>query len=200
MTEIIPTHADIAPHALLRAADDLDWHPGCAEPWVADVLASLLRANATRVAIEIGGFEGYTSRHLQRALSTLPWQKSLTVCEIDHDRARATRRTLCRDGICGYVKVMCADSLDWIPTLDAESVDFVWLDGCHEKPHVYRELRALVPKMAPGGLLCGHDVFGSTDLQEVFARVAVETGWRSMSLDLPMLGPAGGIGCLQRPR
>jgi predicted O-methyltransferase YrrM len=193
---------DTVPRDLLRLANDPTWREGSAEPWVTDVLASLLRANATRTAVEIGGFQGSTSRRLAHALGQLPWDVTLTVCEIDHNRADDVRGALAsvtrkhRDSF----DVVCADSLAWIPTLPDASVDFVWLDGNHEKPHVTEEIRLLLPKLAPGGLLCGHDVFGSCDLQDVFAFWRAHLRCEGMSLNFPKLGPAGGIGLLQRPR
>lgn len=185
---------------LLRITDDGTFSDGCAEPWVVNVLTALLVANASRNVIEIGGFQGRTSRALLRAMQPLPWPKLFTVCELEPERAQDVANALERGGKCNYAKVVNANSLDWISTLPAESVDFVWLDGSHEKEHVYQELCMLRPKLAKGALLCGHDVFGRCDLQQVFALFASQTGWRSMSLDLPIAGPAGGIGIVQKPR
>ena len=56
---------------------------------------------------------------------------------------------------------------------------------------MFEEIEALLPKMKAGGLICGHDVFGVCDLQEVFKQFG------GYSLALPMLGPAGGLGLLQ---
>ena len=66
------------------------------------------------------------------------------------------------------------------------------VDDEHSKEHVDRELSALIPKMRrPRGLILGHDVFGSCDLQEIFAKHG------GYALDFPRLGLAGGIGVLQ---
>lgn len=197
---IVASYADAAAVELLRVAQDAEWKEGSAEPWVRDVLCALLRANASRTVIEIGGFEGYTSRALLAALKSMPGEKSFTVCELDPQRVAGVQAALDADGRCAFARVACADSLAWIPTLASASVDFVWLDGCHEKPHVLQEIRSLWPKLAPGGIIAGHDVFGVCDLREVFDYVADRFGWSSMSLDLPRLGPAGGIGLLQKPR
>lgn len=180
---------------LFNAYNDNRWRAGSAEPWVVEVLCALLRANNTRVAIEIGGFQGYTSVQLAQALESLPHATTLTVCEIDTERACDVQLALGRGTLQCRTHVVCGDSLRWIPTLPDESVDFVWLDGNHEKGHVFHELQALWPKLARGGLICGHDVFGSCDLQDVFRAFP-----NSVSLDLPRLGPAGGIGIIQRPR
>lgn len=198
---------DATAHALLRLANDPSWRDGSAEPYVADVLAALLRANGAGTAVEIGGFQGATSRRLAHALGQLPWDVALTVCEIDPQRADDVRSVLAsvtrkhRDSFA----VVCADSLTWIPTLPDNSVDFVWLDGCHELGHVAAEIGLMLPKLAPGGILAGHDVYGSCNLQRLFSdkmRMEIMYGvaWPAMALDLPRMGPAGGIGLIQRPR
>lgn len=172
-----------------------DWQAGSAEPWISTLVGTLLMANDTRNAIEIGGFMGFTSRLLKDALSLLPHPTTLTVCEIDSERAEYVRKALDSvDGPNVQTNVHIGDSLAWIPTLSSASIDFAWLDGNHEKGHVAREIALLWPKMAPGGLIVGHDVFGVCDLQEVFKHMG------GYALDLPRLGPAGGIGILQRPR
>jgi predicted O-methyltransferase YrrM len=73
----------------------------------------------------------------------------------------------------------------------SEKYDLAWVDDDHTKPHVTRELMALIPKMNPGGLILLHDVFGSTDLQEVVRHFG------GYSIKLPRLGPAGGLGVIQ---
>lgn len=177
----------------LGAYHDSTWQAGSAEPWIAQLVASLLRACDARNAIEIGGFQGYTSRRLAAALGTLsyPATRSLTVCEIDPTRAALVDAALAAHGPVQR-RVVIADSHSWIPTLPDASVDFVWLDGNHEHLHVGRELDLLAPKLRIGGLVCGHDVFGVCDLQREF----VARG--GYALDLPRLGPAGGVGLWQR--
>lgn len=179
---------------LLNATDDGTWRAGSAEPWIADVLAALIVANDVHTAVEIGGFQGYTSLRIARALARLPHDSSLTVCEIDSARAADVQLKLLPVTTRVRRSVVIADSLEWIPTLRDASVDFVWLDGNHEHAHVAREIELLLPKLAPGGLLCGHDVFGVCDLQQEFRRFG------GYALDLARLGPAGGIGILQRAR
>ena len=193
---LTPLDATSAPYALARLYDAPDFHAGCAEPWIAEVLCALLLANNTRVAIEIGGFEGFTSKRLARALARLPHDTTLTVCEIDPARAGCVRGELLAHAAAEHTHcyVVCDDSHHWIPTLTDASVDFVWLDGNHEAHHVAREIELLLPKLAPGALLCGHDVFGVCDLRYVFRHFG------GYALDLLRLGPAGGIGIIQKPR
>lgn len=180
---------------LLNVTDAGSWQAGSAEPWIAHLVMSLLIANNTKFAIEIGGFQGYTSKSIAEALAFLPGQRAFTVCEIDTQRTQDVRNVL-QDFHSADLNwtVTQANSLNWIPTLTDASVDFVWVDGNHEAAHVLREIELLLPKMRPGGLICGHDVFGVCDLNKVFAYFG------GYSLDLARLGPAGGIGIIQVPR
>lgn len=168
---------------------------GSAEPWIAELVAALLVANGSKTACEIGGFQGATSTIMAEALSRLPWSTQLTVCEIDPVRASDVDAALEEfRGAELDARVVLADSHVWIPTLPDASLDFCWLDGNHEIPHVARELDLLHTKMRPGGIIAGHDVFGVCNLRIVFE---ARGGY---ALDLPKLGPAGGIGILQKPR
>lgn len=181
---------------LLHATDDGTWHAGSAEPWVASLLAALVVANDAHTVVEIGGFEGYTSAYLARALGRLPHESDLTICEIDPARALLVQDRLTQTDAWGVrTRVVCEDSLRWIPTLPNDSLDFVWLDGNHEQAHVGHELALLMPKLASGGIIAGHDVWGVCDLRACFLRYP-----GAIALDLPRLGPAGGVGLIQRAR
>lgn len=176
---------------LFDAVEVEDWESGCTEPWVVDAVAALMVANRAEHVIEIGGFTGFASKRLARALNTLR-RGSLVVCEIDAQRAERVQAEL--DVLrLPYVQhtVVLADSHAWLPTLPNESVDFAWIDGNHAKEHVRREIELLLPKMRERGLICGHDVYGVCDLQEVFK------AFGGYALDFPRLGPAGGLGILQ---
>ncbi len=174
------------------------YQPGTTEPWVAQLVCSLLVASGGRTVLETGGFMGTTSAWLALTLASMGGGQ-LVVCEIDLDRAAAIRArfiALADDGALGSsmkIGVREGDVLAYIPKIDDDSLDFVWLDDCHEQPHVAAEIEALWPKVKRGGLIVGHDIDEPCNLHEVF------TAYGGYSIRLPKLGPAGGIGVIQKP-
>ena len=169
---------------------------GSAEPWIQDLLCALLKSlqRPAPKVLECGGFLGHTSVRLLTTLNEIGGG-SLTVAEWDHEapeRADAVQAAL--EAVPLYEaewRVVRSDALDVIRDFADGSLDFVFLDDDHQAAHVDAELVLLFPKMAPGGIICGHDVYGSCELHEVFTRHG------GYALDLPRLGPAGGLGILQ---
>ena len=165
---------------------------GCAEPWTSQLVASLLIASNQRVVLETGGFIGQTSAWLALALERLGGGE-LTVVDIDEDRAKTILARL--DALplerTSHLVVL-DDVLHYLTAIEDESVGFAFVDDCHEKPHVDKEVELLLPKMKRGGIVCFHDVFGSCDLKTVVEK------YGGYSLDFPRLGPAGGLGIIQK--
>jgi hypothetical protein len=48
-------------------------------------------------------------------------------------------------------------SLDAAKLIPDGSLDYVYIDACHEAPHVGNDIAAWVPKVRPGGMVSGHD-------------------------------------------
>ena len=167
---------------------------GSTEPWNVAVLAALMKALDARDILECGGYLGNTSAWLAMTLKEMGGGR-FTIIELEADRAAACD---------AHLSGLPLSTVDWrviqddvfraLETIPNESLDFAWVDDCHEKAHVDRELAMLIPKMRSGGVITGHDVWGSCDLQEIFAKHG------GYSLDTPRLGPAGGIGIIQIPR
>lgn len=177
------------PHPSLEGT----YEPGVTEPWIQQLVCSLLVASGARVVLETGGFLGITSAWLALTLESMGGG-TLTVCEIDGERAEAVGDRL--RGLplsrAGFA-VVAGDVLAYLNIVGDASLDFVWLDDDHQKDHVEQEITALWPKMKKGGLIVGHDVYGVCELWEVFE------SFGGYSIDLPRLGPAGGIGIIQKP-
>lgn len=168
-----------------------DFIEGSAEPWIVDVLCSLLVASGQKVVLETGTFMGATGIRLAQTLNEHMGGAFLG-CELDPDRALATQSRFEKLALpLVNWTIYQQDVLQVIAAQPDESLGFVWLDDDHTHEHVDAELAALLPKMKPGGLICGHDVYGLCDLRQEF------TKYGGYSLDLPRLGPAGGLGLLQ---
>lgn len=167
--------------------------PGTAEPWISRLIHSFIIATGARSVLETGSFVGGTSVWIVDALRALGGG-DFTMCEIDNDRRELTAARL-YNAFHGNESVHChmaGDVLAFLRGTDRR-FDIAWVDDCHEKPHVTKEIALLYPKMNPGGIILGHDVWGSCDLQEVFRKFG------GYSLNLPRLGAAGGLGIIQVP-
>lgn len=164
---------------------------GCTEPWNVEILAALLKASNAKTVLECGGYLGTTSAWLALTLQQMGGG-TFHIAELEEERAAACDKRLSELPIEKVTwRVWHDDVFQVIAQMPDESIDFAWVDDRHEKPHVDRELTALIPKMTRKGLITGHDVFGSTDLQEIFVKHG------GYALDFPALGAAGGIGVIQ---
>ena len=168
--------------------------PGSTEPWISELVCALLKASGRTRVLELGGFMGVTSAWLALTLEHMGGG-SLTVAEWDPEAPERADWTQARLDALTVPKVewkvVRSDALTVIRSFADESLDFVFCDDDHQKAHVTEEIQTLLPKMTQGGLIVGHDVYGSCDLQEVF------TKFGGYSLDLPRLGTAGGLGMIQ---
>jgi predicted O-methyltransferase YrrM len=175
------------------SVDDVPHEPGSTEPWVSRLVADFIVARGARTVLETGCFKGATSVWLADALVRLR-DGDLHLCELDAERLGATRERLLGYGDyhCGKVRIHLhpGDVLHYLATTE-DRFDLAWVDDCHEKPHVTKELTLLYPKMNKGGLILLHDTHGVCDLKTVVAQFG------GYSIDLPRLGPAGGLGIIQ---
>ena len=179
------------PHESMQAEYESGiYASGCTEPWIAQILYSLIVAKQEPITVlETGGYIGTTTAWLAAAVEEVDGK--LIVCEIDKGRSIAVRGRIVSYG---FGRNMWSRNRDVLEVIDEQpdgSLGFAWVDDDHHKEHVAKELAALMPKMAPGGLICMHDVFGVTDL----AGLCRQFG--GVALSFPRIGPAGGIGIIQ---
>jgi hypothetical protein len=67
------------------------------------------------------------------------------------------RFNLRRFGLWPYVNQVDASSVEAASTYEDESLDMVMLDADHRTEAVLADLDAWMPKLKPGGVICGHD-------------------------------------------
>ena len=175
----------------LRQDVRFDYPGGATEIWVSNIVVALLKATGIGVALETGAFRGHTTTLLAQALRDMGGG-TLYVAEMDTERAMMVALGVQNLYLPNVEALVSArEALAVIHDLPDQSVGLAFLDDDHTKDHVAKEIEAVWPKMASGGIVCFHDVFGVCDLQSVVKH------YGGYSLDFPRCGPAGGLGILQ---
>lgn len=164
--------------------------PGSTEPWISKIVHSFVIATGARSVLETGCFKGRTSVWLADALWRLGGG-DLHLCDIDLERlATAGEEVVSRNFDTVKVYPWGGDVITFLRACRFE-FDLCFVDDDHSKAHVTRELQFLLPHVRKGGIVLLHDVFGSCDLNTVVHQFG------GYSIDLPRLGPAGGLGVIQ---
>jgi len=171
-----------------------EWRAGSTEPWTVNILAALVHALKPMHLLETGTFEALTTERLH---FSAPEGSQLVSLELDVRRwTKASTRCLDYPG----VTVLCTDAIDYLRRYDGPPFNFVFLDDDHTPEHVAAEIDLLYNParekqlMAPGGLICVHDVIGP------FGLGAVVVARHGFLLDIPKLHAAGGLGLIQCPQ
>ena len=176
------------------SVDDVPHEPGSTEPWVSRLVADFIIARGAHSVLETGCFKGATSAFIVNALVRLDTFAHFSVCDIDPARIKITADRITDllpdEGNKVSVGLNPGNVLEYLARVD-NRFDLAFVDDEHTKEHVTKELVLLIPKMNKGGLILLHDVFGVCDLQEVVAKFG------GYSIDLPRMGPAGGLGIIQ---
>ena len=66
-------------------------------------------------------------------------------------------------------------SLEAAPDIPDGSLDFVYIDANHRYFEVSQDIRAWLPKVRPGGVVCGHDYFSFGSVKKAVDDWAAET-------------------------
>ena len=116
-------------------------------PAVGRLLRVLVTALAPKRVVEIGTAIGFSTLWMASALP-----KGGRIDTIDPDRSRTdrARRYWLRAGVTDRVRVINEPALRVLPRL-APGIDFVFIDAIKTEYSAY--LDALLPKMAPGGMI-----------------------------------------------
>ena len=178
--------------------DTIEHEEGCTEPWISQIVADFVVARDAHTVLETGCFKGATSVYLYDALCRIGGGV-LHLCEIELGRRAEVDNRLIHlrvtrhNGDPNVETHIWGDVRGLLTSRECPTFDLAWVDDDHTKAHVTKELKLLYPKMNPGGLILLHDVYGVCDLKTVVQQFG------GYSLDLPRLGPAGGLGLIQVP-
>ncbi len=137
-------------------------------------LKALVRDRKT--VIEIGTFLGGSAEAL---LEGMPDDGHLTCIDtfegtpgsptdLNGMRSKEAGRTFDREFILSYLsgrlqpyhgrmEIIVGESLEVVRDFKPASADLVFLDGAHDYENILADIRAWLPIVKPGGILCGHD-------------------------------------------
>ncbi|HUY63048.1 MAG TPA: O-methyltransferase [Acidimicrobiales bacterium] len=118
-------------------------------------LEMLVHALAPRHILEIGTFSGYSSLAMAAALG--PGGR-ITTCELSPDHAEVARANIAASPYAGLVEVLEGPALETIAAL-AGPFDFVFIDA--DKSNYLSYYDAVLPKLAPGGLIAADNTLWS---------------------------------------
>jgi len=126
-----------------------------------DVLPALFKDFGYKVGVEVGVELGRFARTLCRKVPDLklygvdPWVKYGDQWE-NHDPDEFYKKTI-EDCAPYNIEIIRKFSMDAVKDFDDESLDFVYIDGNHDFPHVTEDINAWSKKVRKGGIISGHD-------------------------------------------
>jgi caffeoyl-CoA O-methyltransferase len=123
------------------------------------LLAMLVRLVGARRAIEIGTFTGYSALCIAEAL---PTDGSLLTCDVDPEAVAIARSYFAESPDGAKIEVRLGDALESVRALDAEPVDFAFVDADKARYVAYYE--ELLQRLRPGGLLVFDNVLWSGEV------------------------------------
>jgi predicted O-methyltransferase YrrM len=147
--------------------------PEGAEIETSELLAALVRHQKPLRCLETGTAWGQTAQHIGQALK---WngRGNLVTCDIE-SRPEALARI--KDLPVEFLQIKGIELIEQ----QESGLDFVFIDSWWQQIRI-EEVHAVIPKMAPGGLLCLHDVSQNYGL---VYRAAQESKWPNLVLHTP---------------
>lgn len=131
-------------------------------------IAAELPAAAT--VVEVGVADGSSSIFMVEAL--LNQEKTFTFWMVDDlsyggpDQLYAVMRHVCLANLGQHINILPLDSLNASCRFPDQSLHFVFIDASHRYELTKADIRLWWRKIAPGGILAGHD-YNDNDGQEV---------------------------------
>lgn len=123
-------------------------------------VAGMVAASGAKNVVEVGVYAGDLSRMIagiptvERLTIVDPWQAPYGRFDQKHmDGIAAGVMGWAKDH--AHVSVLRMPSVTGAESFEDESVDFYHTDGCHDYEEVKKDIEAWLPKVKPGGILCG---------------------------------------------
>jgi caffeoyl-CoA O-methyltransferase len=147
-----PAHLEALATELRATLDNPGMMVGRLEGRYLELLTFALGA---RSVLEIGTFGGYSA--LSMAAGLAPGGKIVT-CEISEAHAAFARRHIAASPYAGSIDVVVGPAIDTIATVDGP-FDLVFIDA--DKAGYPRYFEAVLPKLAPGGIIAADNTLWS---------------------------------------
>jgi caffeoyl-CoA O-methyltransferase len=129
-------------------------------PAEARLLEALIVAGGATRVLEIGTFTGFSALTMAAAL---PEGGRVTTIEVDEEIAAAARRHLAEHPAGARVDLLVGDARELLAGLPGP-FDLVWIDAWKSDYPAY--LEAVLPKLAPRGMLVADNLFRGGDVLE----------------------------------
>jgi hypothetical protein len=134
------------------------WLEGASRSHLADLFAELEFNEGAEIGVRSGNYSlellsKNPNLHMRCIDTWAPYAKVSQERQDKHYRH-------CQDKLAPYkVDIMKMGSLDALPLVPDESLDFVYIDGRHEFPFVIQDLIGWSKKVKQGGVISGHDYY-----------------------------------------
>lgn len=76
------------------------------------------------------------------------------------------------------VNIMRCTSMEALNSFGDDSLDFVYIDGCHQYEFVYEDIDGWFRKIHGDGIIGGHDIFNYDDVAQAVSDWSVLNGKR----------------------
>lgn len=172
------------------------------EPAVGQLLYALAVARRPRVIVETG---------LLNAAGSTPWlawaaqeigathyaiDVDKQMCELAAQFIERRNWSLANKNV-GTI-IVHADVLKTVDAFNPQFIDFLFIDDDHTTAHVEAEIKAFLPKMAPGSAMFFHDVIGTGEDFHIWDVIQRYGGIRlaNRTFNYPENAPFGGLGMI----
>jgi predicted O-methyltransferase YrrM len=162
--EYAVAHSEPEPEALTRLAEET--RSGTRAPGMMTghlegrFLKALVALTGARRVLEIGTFTGYSALSMAEAL---PPDGRIVTCDISEEHVAIARRHVDASPYAAAIEIRLGPALETIATLDGP-FDLVFIDA--DKPSYSAYLDAVLPLLAPDGVIAADNVLWSGDVVE----------------------------------
>lgn len=121
------------------------------------IMYSFIRSMMPRVVVEVGTHRGVTALYLAHALYDNKKGHLITCDPTDYGQEETFDKF---PELRKYITFKKEKGKD----LDVRSIDFLFIDGFHEKPFVLAEIEALFPRLTKESVVFFHDAGGDNEM------------------------------------